>query len=634
MFNWKHTEGLLEKNIRYIENSKKIFADISKLRDLNEKEYQIIPCADRKGYTIEKMTGNGIIRMHSAHEPEREGRLLAEKIIRPKTEGNLYIHFGFGFGYLYKYLLPILEKQNGEIIVYEPSYEVFNYFIRLFDISQFFTGYPITLFVHDNADEVRKIYPYITRKNPVKTGKNFIYGYGAFFNNEIKKCIKSIKMFFISGTINLSTIKRFGNKWAENTIINFPHILESCDISGFFDVLKGKPAIIVAAGPSLNKNVHLLKEVQGKVFIGAVYTSVKTLERNGIKPDFFVAMDAGQFSYEVGEDYNISEIPMVLCTVVSNEMFKSHKKNNFIYNGEVKSSGGALTNIVISNIGKKTTPSIPPAGSVAYAIAELFRIMGASTIILLGQDLAYTGGQHHAKEHLEGQSAITDEYYSTGRRKTVEDINGEPIESNSVFEEFLRQYQEFAEAQTTIELIDATEGGAKIPGTKIMTFRDAIDTYMKEYSDPNFTAEILKHAWENGTTFDEQDKKRVIATFEKLLEQCGNITKLISDALIVAEKVKKQFRFNRIPTAKEIAKPILTLKEYDDKICQNKMLADALFAMCTATIYMELTIKKEDEPQELFYARITAATLTLYKESCDILAPVLEETIAKMKEDG
>ena len=95
---WSETEALLEKNISYINNSSRIHADINKLRHIDTENYRVSVSADGKGFVIEKKTDSGFIRLNSAHEPFREGKLLAEKLTMPESTGKVYFFIGLGFG--------------------------------------------------------------------------------------------------------------------------------------------------------------------------------------------------------------------------------------------------------------------------------------------------------------------------------------------------------------------------------------------------------------------------------------------------------------------------------------------------------------------------------------------------------
>jgi len=629
VIDWAQTEALLEKNIRYIKNSKKIFVDVSRLGHLNQNDYRVFPTADMKGYTIEKRTEKGFVRMHSAYEPHREGRLLAEKIINQDSEGEVYIRFGFGFGYLFNYLLPCLKDIKGEVVVYEPSYDVFNYFIRLFDISVFFNGYEIRLFVSDDVSDVRKILPYTVRKALAKTYSDYTLGYYIFYENEIKKCIQSIKNFAGVEQSNRDTFALFKNKWATNIVINFPYILDSVGCEGFLGKLKGKPAILVSSGPSLNKNVHLLKEVQGKVFIIAAYTSVKTLEAHGIKPDMFFAIDAQQVAYEVDENYGIKDIPFVLYSSIGNDVVKAHDTNNFFVSTPKQLVMSAVYHSIMEYIGKPMTYEyISEGGNVAHSIVELLRLMDVQTIIMIGQDLAFTGGKHHAEEYLTGQNTYGENIFDHKTRLMVEDIYGEQVETDIVFQLSIEKFGEFA--ARSIKVVDATEGGAKIKNTEIITLREAIDKYMTEYTDPNFTKSIISEARTKGVVYDASDKQKAINYFKEMLIQCNKVPKIADEALLVAEKITKLYRFNRIPLPKELNKPMKMLKGYTEQIDSHKLAADAIFASWYADAAFEMSLKRDDDPDGLFYTKVTSFAIRAIKQSCEVLIPALKDTIEKL----
>jgi hypothetical protein len=610
--------------------------DTSKLRLLNQDDYRVLSCTDGKGYTIEKKNDKGFFRMHSAYDPYREGQLLAEKILKDEPEGRVYLRIGFGFGYMYNFLLPRADKRGDEIVVYEPSYDVFNYFIRLFDISKLFTGYPIQLYVQEGTAGLNNVFPHLLNKVRAKQGSYFFTAYTMFFSDEIENCIKHIEVNISDGQIGRNTIRTYSKIWAKNSIANFPYILNGREIDGLIGVIKGKPAIMVAAGPSLNKNVHLLKEIQGKVLIGAVYTAIKTLEKHDVKPDFFMALDGNQFPYEIREGYNFKDIYMMLYTSVGHKLYESHPENNFIITAGAGECSATLANAVLSNMGRSIIEYQTMGGTVAHVITEFLRVMGASVIVMLGQDLAFTDGQHHAKEYTEGQDyfkADDTRLTNTGKRFMVEDVYGGQVETDGVYSYLINQYSDYAKHfKHAIELVDATEGGAKIEHTKIMSFREAIDTYMADCTDPEYTKTVMNQAWEKGMGFDESDEKKALRTFEEMLVQCKKLIELVDEALPYAQKVYNLYRFNRIPTQKELSKPLGKLNEYVQMVEKYRLISRALSGIWTAKAKELKSFKHEDEHHGHYDARVAAVALTLQKDACEGFIPVLEETITKMKE--
>jgi hypothetical protein len=629
---WKQTEHLLEKNIRFIENSKKIHTDITKLRHLNEEDYRIVPCEDGANITIEKKMDTGFIRMHSLYEPQREGQLLAEKRADEDEEGCLYIFIGLGFGYMYNYLMPKIESKNATVIIYEPSYDVFNYFIRLFDISAIFKGYTLRLFVNDNVKTFSKIFSYITDASKVRINKIFTMGYYNFFRGEVAECAEQATNYVGKDKINKDTKEAFAYDWSTNPVRNFPYIIKSPWYGGSKNMLGGKPAILVGAGPSLNKNAHLLKELQGKVFIMAVYASIKTLEKHGIRPDMYIALDTRQPVYTIDSDYRVEDIPFLLHCHVPPELFKTHKENNFILWQE-----RGVLGIILRKLGKKIEMMPVHGVSVGIVAAEFLHYMGASTIVMLGMDLAFTGGQAHSKEYFNAQDKLSEEIdkkiMAIDAMQTT-DVYGEKVPTNMLFSGFVRQFEEFAQKHSdTIELVDATEGGAKVNRTKIMSFREAIDIYMKEYTDSTYTRKLIDRARTDGKLFDEADREKSIKLFEKTIKQCKKIIELSKEAEELGEKIIKMFRFNRIPTMRELAKPGTKYNKLILEIAENDIAMDSVLPDYSNDYLEAVEARREDVHDVLFDVQTTKELIFNHKSTFRAFEIYLASTIEQLKSD-
>ena len=96
---------------------------------------------------------------------------------------------------------------------------------------------------------------------------------------------------FASFCTQLNTLVMNGRRTAENITRNLKWYIDTPSPAGLQDKYKGKPAIIVSAGPSLRKNKHLLKEMAGKAVIIAVQTTLQPLLEMGIEPNFVTSLD-------------------------------------------------------------------------------------------------------------------------------------------------------------------------------------------------------------------------------------------------------------------------------------------------------------------------------------------------------
>ncbi|MCL1843339.1 MAG: DUF115 domain-containing protein [Defluviitaleaceae bacterium] len=632
---WTQTESLMEKNIRFIENSPRIVANTDFLRNLNETDYRILPCEDGANFTIEKKTEEGgYIRMHSLYEPMREGQLLAQRIVTEENAGKLYVRFGFGFGYLYNYMLPMAAAQKSYVLIYEPCYEIFNYFIRLFDISKFFEGYDVRLFVGNHHDDVSVMFPYLNEAQRAKTYSNHLMGYFSFYKEMLENCVKVFDRFFKYGATNRNTKRFFAEKWAMHLVKNMHYIFKEPWYKGLKGVLDGRPAVLVSAGPSLNKNIQLLKEIQGKVFIVAAYSSVKTFEANGVKPDMFMALDAIQAAYPVGEEYGLDEISLFLHPSVPREMFEHHKENNFIF-----VEYGSYITYFLGATGKniKNDTFDVPGGSVAHSIANLLKYMGAGTIVMIGQDLAHTGNQHHAKEYMEGLNEFwTKRAESVKAVEVVEDVFGDMVETSGMYNSFRESFEQFAKRNLdNFEMIDATEGGAKIENTKIMSLREAIDTYMLEYTDDSYTSKLIAHARENGELFNDEEKEKVCRVIKDMVKQCANIEELTDDALKASEKVLKLFKHKKIPTNQQLAKHYVKYRSLlIEKILKNDLVINAVNPKFFADYQESEVMRREEDHQVHFFVRTTSNMLKVQRKNVEAFAQACEETLDELKREG
>ena len=81
------------------------------------------------------------------------------------------------------------------------------------------------------------------------------------------------------------------------------------------------PAIVVAAGPSLNKNIDELKRAKGKAFIIAVDTAIKPLLKKGIIPDMFAIVD-GKKPIELVQNEEVKKIPLLTSISASHDVLE------------------------------------------------------------------------------------------------------------------------------------------------------------------------------------------------------------------------------------------------------------------------------------------------------------------------
>ena len=90
------------------------------------------------------------------------------------------------------------------------------------------------------------------------------------------------------------TTMRAGKLWNNNLLKNLSQVIKNPGFNYFFNYFQNKPIIIVSAGPSLNKNIKVLKEAKDRAVIIAVSTALKALLSENIIPDIVTIIDADE----------------------------------------------------------------------------------------------------------------------------------------------------------------------------------------------------------------------------------------------------------------------------------------------------------------------------------------------------
>lgn len=260
----------------------------------------------------------------------------------------------------------------------------------------------------------------------------------------------------------------------ENQIMNLPHIIKNPGFRQFLErfknTYKGKPAIIIASGPSLDKNIHLLKQAEGKALLLACDGSMESLEKHDIIPDVVSSVERIMLTYEAfykGKDMP-NETVLVAPAVVRPEIFNTfNNKTLSLFKNEPIAD---YFNDMVLDKG-----TVFSGSSVAHQLLGIATAVGADPVILVGQDLAYSpDGISHTSEASVKEQVSIDKV-----SLYVKDANGNELPTTFVWKQFKQIYEEYIRI-LNINCIDATEGGAFIEGTKVMCLKDVLDMYCKE----------------------------------------------------------------------------------------------------------------------------------------------------------
>ena len=490
----------------------------------------------RDGSKIFMVARDGIEkRLNSPYHPKREAERWASQFHGNNVMVNAML-FGFGNGMFAEALLNLL-KDDAKLFIYEPSLEIFRKALESMDLKKIISDERVLFFLEDiNPKEFEGILRENTHWTNLETQICCHHtGYEELFPEGYRDFLTTVKKTSEMVQINKDTQAYFAEKMVPNMLENMKYIKESRFISDYVGKLpRDIPAIVVAAGPSLDKNIDQLKEAKGKSFILAVDTAMRQLLKHGIIPDAMVTLDAAKpFSYM--QDPAIKDIPLFCILESNHEILEFHEGIKIWF------QGSSFLDKLFEKYDKKFVP-YSPGGSVATAAFMICASLEFDRIVFVGQDLAYQGSVTHAGGEI---SHVLNEDKGI---KMIDGIDGNPIRSRHDWIIYRDWFEEsIEELRDKTEVIDATEGGALIHGTKLMSLQEVIRQYCTQSVD---VVKILKR---QAPVFNDAEYCKVqkeirgyVSELKQIREKAEKAEKVCDKALRILKKDPDNPEMNRL----------------------------------------------------------------------------------------
>ena len=415
---------------------------------------------------LEARAGAGWISLHSRHDPAGEARRALDG---SGVEASRFIVLlGLGAGYLLEEVLRRAPR-DAQVVVVEPVSDVLRKAAGLRDLSGALLDSRVTLFVGEKPGDITR------RLDPATWGLSFRQprliehpGYAAFAGPYLEGMRRAVIDLFEIEKTGVATRAAGQKAFNANIFRNLPRLARSPGVAELFGLFAGRPAVIASAGPSLGKQLPLLKELQGRAVIICVDTAMRALLAAGVRPDLVAAVDFTPVNYRHFAGVDTSGLTVVAASIVYPRCLEAHGGPLFSLFNEYP-----VVDWLTPLIGTRGQVTI--GDSTAHMAFHLAERLGCSKIILIGQDLAYTGGKTHA----EGVATRADAGEKGGDRIMVEGWSGGAVATSAALLTMLKHF-EAKIAASRAEVINATEGGARIYGAGHMSFAEAAELYCRE----------------------------------------------------------------------------------------------------------------------------------------------------------
>ncbi len=287
------------------------------------------------------------------------------------------------------------------------------------------------------------------------------------------------------------------------------------------DLFKGRPAVVVATGPSLKKNIHLLKEIENSVLMISADASLRILHQHNIHPHMVTTIERPP-----GFDAYYNGLRNLDQTVFASVSFV-HPSTLKAYTGPVLFFHRIYRFMLRLGFEEDAIPLGMSTANMAYEVA---RHMGCTPIILVGNDLAFDSTGHtHAPGFILGEKQPL---YDDFEKIDVPGNYHALVKTCGGWLSCIKEYEKRIEGWAG-KLINATEGGARIRGAEVMTLKQAISDYCGVSFHPRET--LLDHMarWKNPRSPEAllQTVNRYLAATESFLEICRKLQPLLDEPL-------------------------------------------------------------------------------------------------------
>jgi len=429
-------------------------------------------------------TSEQALALHHPGDPLGYCREFLARIPQIDAAHNIIL-LGCGLGYLPLLLLQRRPTMRN-FLIFEPSLTVFRAALQTIDLQPLLSHPSVQFIAGAEPPETKRILidklMDIMANPPLLIDSPSITGAFPEWAAWARKAIQDMMRFGQSGLI---TKFRDGPLCLRNLLGNMKTIAHSPGASSADRLFQGVPAIIIAAGPSLSKNIDRLKEARERFLLIACDTAYEMLRRKNIHPHFVVTVDptelnekhfpAAQYGSESILAFDPEARPEIVEKFPAHLSYMTDKHHFFAWLDRMMGGKGIVKKGLM----------------VSQAGFWLAHYWGCSPLVLVGQDLALDpqSGMTHAaetalcrttryvdgdKEHVDVPLFGPDNQWKRETLFWVEGIDGRPVPTVHNLLVYLRAIEQDLHGFAT-PVIDATEGGAKIQGTQIMTLAKVIE---------------------------------------------------------------------------------------------------------------------------------------------------------------
>ncbi|HEC2428752.1 TPA: motility associated factor glycosyltransferase family protein, partial [Campylobacter jejuni] len=461
-------------------------------------------------------------------------------------------------------LIKNLAKHYKHLFVFESEIELFILALSVLDLSEELKVYKVVLFdcvAKDLEIQIAMIFDQQSILEYLSLYEMFIsshyylkyYEVSILFVNEL--CIKSaavaIRNADITCFLPLLTHGQF--------LQNIPSMLESIPFQRILSERKNKfeNAIVVSAGPSLAKQLPLLKAYQDKAVIFCADGALSMLEKEGIIPDYVTNLDFTDLAMKFFQNKeNKTSLNMLSCATHPSLV-------HFLDNKSVVLRDDPLyQRFNLNDFGYIDTGTHVSHFSYTLALA-----LGFKNIIMIGQDLAFDEeGNSHSKGFDFGEKFSGEE--NIDKLKVPAYAGKGEVLTHITWNDYrIKLEYLFACNEQKAKFYNATEGGARINFTEELSFKECCEKLLTK-EKPKF--ELPKSLTKN------RSDKLLVKFKEKIQKDQDNAKRFLDDALALKQILENILSKDFILPLEFLEKVYQNIENFNHSLDEDEFIQDGI----------------------------------------------------------
>lgn len=323
---------------------------------------------------------------------------------------------------------------------------------------------------------------------------------------------------------NLDPESKISLSCYDNFIQNIPSMLKSIPFQRIIQERRNQfeNCIVVCAGPSLEKQIPLLKKYQENFVIFCADGAFSLLYKNNIIPDYVLNLDFEEYPIKFFKDINEKKLNSTLFILgqythpsITNLLNQKKLSICVVLNQNSNDKKIILNDFGYLDIGTHV-------GHMCYALALT---LGFKNIIIIGQDLAYNkNGNSHFSDFSLGKDF--DNTLNISSLKILAYGGEDEVLTHLIWDNYRKKLEFLFASNTQVNFLNATEGGARISFTKELSFKECCLKFGNEKKNKFQISKTL--------TLNRSDK-----IFKKILDNLRQDLRIINQALEDAKALKE-----------------------------------------------------------------------------------------------